>query len=251
MKRQSFKNGCEYYSDCLTCPFPECKLDRARYPDVIPARLKAVIETWGKLLFEIVDDDRRNWGITALMRLRRKKSYRKDKRECRRLLKIPTGGGGHLGGYSRREVERDFEQIAGTEAETFVMGAVMDFADRHPLDKRHHMPYVVAFEELFYKRPKLTFPSSSGLQGFYNEENVFMLYPVTDPIKKRAKVRINGDGNLLVDWRKAPDEIAYLVRRKVRGDKNKFTDWVEIVEMFADGDFTTGFWAITKELPLR
>jgi hypothetical protein len=228
--------GCKYYPDCNSCPFPKCKLDEPRYPDVAPDRFDEVIQIRKKLLTEIVNDDRHNWAITNLMRLRRQRKYQIDKRKARQELEIP------IEGYGRREVERGFKQIAGSDTETMLLGAVMDFADKHPLDKHHPMPYLVAFQELFYRRPNLRFMATVGLYGFYSEKGVFLFHP--------KKISFDENGKLLVDWLKAPQSIARLVRSKAKGNNNKYTRCVHLDEGGADGDFSYGFWAITKEPPL-
>lgn len=231
MKKLRGGTGCKYYPDCYTCPFPECKL-KPRYPDVALNRLDEVIKVRRGLLSQVAPVDRHNRAITALMRLRRQRKYQIDKRKARQELEIP------IKGYGRREVERGFKQITGSETETMLMGAIMDFADKHPLDKHHPMPYLVAFEELFYRRPNLRFMATIGLHGFYSEKGVFLFHP--------KKIRVDESGKLLIDWLKAPQPIARLVRSKAKGDDNKYTRCVDI-ETFVDGTIA---WAVTKEPPL-
>ena len=237
MKTQYEDTGCKRYPDCLSCPLPKCKLDNPRYPDAAPDRLDEVIRIRNKRLKEIMKDDRHNRAVTALTRLRRQRKYQIDKRRARQELQIP------IEGYGRREVERGFKQIAGSETETMLLGAVMDFADKHPLDKHHPMPYLVAFEELFYRRPNLRFMAITGLHGFYSEKGVFLFHP--------KKISFDKNGKLLVDWLKAPQPIARLVRSKAKRKNNKYTRCVHLDEGGADGDFSYGFWTITKEPPLN
>jgi len=189
-----------------------------------PARFKDVIDKRAELLDSYTKkrDKRIQRKLSLLSSLRRSKKYQGDKREFRRAMGIP------LEGNSRWEVRKHFKKIEGTEIETMLMGAVMDFADRHPLDKRHPMPLMVAFEELFYKRPVVNFSFIAGLRGYYKNGNVFLEDCKTE----------------------APDEIARMVERKLKGHKHEFTDCIDIVEMYADGDKSAGFWAFTKEPPV-
>jgi hypothetical protein len=208
MKAQYKDTGCKHHPDCSTCPYPECKL--YRYPQVAPAGLHEVIKVYKGLLDKPATKDKHNWAINKIMRLRRQKKYQLDKQRARqRIMKL-------IEGYGRREAEKRIESI---KPKAWVVDAVSSFARDHPLDKNHPMPLGVAFEELFYKRPRLGFPLYTGLWGVVKNGNVFL-----DDGKTRA-----------------PQSIARLVKYKLRGDDNEYTRCVRVVY---------AFWAITKEPPL-
>ncbi len=190
-----------------------------------PRRFDAFMSKRSEMLDSSAEkhDKRIQRKLSLLSSLRRRKQFREDVHELRLRLGIPKKG------YTRREVDALLKRIEGTELETPWWGvtgdALEELAKRNPLDKTHPLPFVVAFELLFFKRPKATFSPYSGLMGYYKNGKFF-----SEDLKT-----------------KPPAEVARKVDRKVKGHDHRGTKDVRIAKLCADEDLQAGLWALTEE----
>jgi len=183
-------------------------------PESEPARLQDVREVCKTILEGNAEK------FPRIFYLRRKKEFKESKRAFRRTVNIPEKG------YNRCEAKKNlaplaqayvacekgvrgshkFQKEAG--AWVFILRQIQKFAHKYPLFKKQPMPFLMAFEELIYSRPRLL-SMNYLLRGFfrYNTKTVVLM---EDAVTR------------------APEPITRLVYYALRGDKNKFTAQVRI-----------------------